>query len=189
MNHDCRPNANYFFDPETFTHQVHAVRPIHPGEEITITYIDPMRPRAERLDALKKNWGFVCHCSQCTAPPAMGAASDARLAHLEAVQHELSDTKAEHDTSPAMAELLVSLYEQERLWSDIWEPYAYAALEYNGVGERWMASKYARLAIEGGLLYGGKKHLSVRVMEELLRAPEEHWSWGMNLGRNSTTEG
>lgn len=40
MNHDCRPNADYYFDPHTFTHNIHAVRPIMPGEEITLSYIE-----------------------------------------------------------------------------------------------------------------------------------------------------
>lgn len=40
MNHDCRPNAHYYWDPETFTQNVFAVRPILAGEEITITYVE-----------------------------------------------------------------------------------------------------------------------------------------------------
>lgn len=40
MNHDCRPNADYYFDTHTFTHNIHAVRPIMPGEEITLSYIE-----------------------------------------------------------------------------------------------------------------------------------------------------
>lgn len=39
INHDCRPNADYYFDPESLTQYVHALRPIVEGEEITITYI------------------------------------------------------------------------------------------------------------------------------------------------------
>lgn len=39
MNHDCRPNAAYHFDPETAMMEVHAVRPIAAGEEITVSYI------------------------------------------------------------------------------------------------------------------------------------------------------
>ncbi|KAF7534499.1 hypothetical protein G7054_g6198 [Neopestalotiopsis clavispora] len=40
MNHDCRPNAEYYFDPTTFAQHVHAARPIAAGEEITISYIE-----------------------------------------------------------------------------------------------------------------------------------------------------
>lgn len=39
MNHDCRPNAAYHFDPQTARMEVRAVRPIAAGEEITVSYI------------------------------------------------------------------------------------------------------------------------------------------------------
>jgi hypothetical protein len=39
-NHDCRPNADYHWDPETLTQHVHAIRPIAAGEEITLSYIE-----------------------------------------------------------------------------------------------------------------------------------------------------
>jgi SET domain-containing protein len=40
MNHDCRPNAHYYWDPDTFTQNVFATRDILAGEEITITYVE-----------------------------------------------------------------------------------------------------------------------------------------------------
>lgn len=39
MNHACRPNAVYYFDPEQATMEIHAVRPIAAGEEITVSYL------------------------------------------------------------------------------------------------------------------------------------------------------
>lgn len=40
LNHDCRPNADYHWDPETLTQHIHAVRPIAAGEEITVSYME-----------------------------------------------------------------------------------------------------------------------------------------------------
>ena len=37
MNHDCRPNAAFHFDKDTFAQRISAVRPIGKGEEITIS--------------------------------------------------------------------------------------------------------------------------------------------------------
>lgn len=37
-NHDYEPNARYFVDPEEETMEIHAIREILPGEEITVTY-------------------------------------------------------------------------------------------------------------------------------------------------------
>lgn len=39
-NHDCRPNADYYYDPETLTQHVHAVRQINIGEEISLSYLE-----------------------------------------------------------------------------------------------------------------------------------------------------
>jgi hypothetical protein len=36
-NHDCRPNAAFHFDKNTFTQKIQAIRPIAIGEEITIS--------------------------------------------------------------------------------------------------------------------------------------------------------
>jgi SET domain-containing protein len=37
-NHDYEPNARYFVDPEDETMEIHAIREIFPGDEITVTY-------------------------------------------------------------------------------------------------------------------------------------------------------
>ncbi|TGO63667.1 hypothetical protein BCON_0011g00050 [Botryotinia convoluta] len=39
LNHDCRPNANYYFDARTLMHYTVAGREIAVGEEVTITYL------------------------------------------------------------------------------------------------------------------------------------------------------
>lgn len=39
INHACRPNAAYHFNPESAKMEVHAVRSIAAGEEITVSYI------------------------------------------------------------------------------------------------------------------------------------------------------
>ena len=84
-----------------------------------------------------------------------------------------------------MAELLVSLYEQERMWGPIAEAYAFAALEYNGAGDPWTAQKFARLSVEAGLIYGGPHDDDVGQMEQLLKDPWEHWSWMLRTKKKS----
>lgn len=39
MNHDCRPNVDYRFDPKTLTQRTAAIRDIAEGEELTLSYI------------------------------------------------------------------------------------------------------------------------------------------------------
>jgi hypothetical protein len=35
------------------------------GEEITISYVNPEWPSELRRDALKRDYGFDCHCKPC----------------------------------------------------------------------------------------------------------------------------
>ena len=74
-NHSCDPNCHQSF---TYTHnsstsspaltlQLRALRPIQPGEEITIGYIDLSRPRAARQKELQAQYGFLCTCPRCTS--------------------------------------------------------------------------------------------------------------------------
>ncbi|OIW33767.1 SET domain-containing protein [Coniochaeta ligniaria NRRL 30616] len=181
MNHDCRPAADYYFDLETLTQYVHAVRPIYPGEEITVTYIDPTMRQAARAHKLHDTWGFRCACPSCTASRPAIAASDDRLRQIEELRPEFNKFRSASRATPQMAELLVSLYEQERLWGMMDEAYRYAAVEWNAVGEPWTATKYARLAIEHGIYLSGEKDGDVADMDELAADPWSHWSWMMRM--------
>ncbi|KAK8139326.1 lysine methyltransferase [Apiospora sp. TS-2023a] len=183
MNHDCRPNADYYFDVETFTHNIHAVRPIAAGEEITVSYIDPVQSRQERLQRLNTSWHFPCSCSLCAQNEHATAASDARIAQIEQLRKQFRDYEPSSQATPGMGELMVSLFEQERLWSSMYEAYTYAALEYNGAGEPWIASKYARLAIQHGLAAGGPRDSDVLAMKDLVKDPWAHWSWMLRTKR------
>jgi len=44
MNHDCRPNVDYYFDAKTLTQHASAIRDIYPGEELTLSYIKYVGP-------------------------------------------------------------------------------------------------------------------------------------------------
>ncbi|KAI4591634.1 hypothetical protein KJ359_012751 [Pestalotiopsis sp. 9143b] len=181
MNHDCRPNADYYFDPATLAQHIHASRPIAAGEEITISYIDAVQTKQDRLDRLDHSWHFPCSCSACTQNKHMTAASDARIQQIHEIRKQLREWEPGSQATPALAELLVSLYDQERLWTMLYEAYTYAAIEHNGVGEPWTASRYARLAIQRGLASGGPGHSDVAEMEALARDPWGHWSWMLRM--------
>ncbi|KAK2066535.1 hypothetical protein P8C59_000342 [Phyllachora maydis] len=175
-NHDCRPNADYYFDHATMAHRIYAMRDISPGEEITISYINTMRPRAERQERLKE-WGFTCTCPLCSAPPAVVAASDGRIDLANELFLELQNYLPESRGSPQMAELVISLFEQEKLWSFINGAFTLAALEYAGAGEPWMAIKYASLSLEWSILSAGPDSSDAIDMGKLAKDPQGHWSW------------
>ncbi|KAK4232036.1 hypothetical protein QBC38DRAFT_143525 [Podospora fimiseda] len=177
MNHDCRPNADYFFDHDTLAQYIHAIRDIFPGEEITLSYINPVMKRKARVDKLQRIWGFQCGCRSCTQDKVRVEASDLRIRRIKELSNELQDWEPQSRANPAMAELMISLYEQEKLWGSLYEAYVFAAIEYNGVGDPWTATKYAGLAVEWGIPVVGPKDEDMVEMAKLAEDPWGHWSW------------
>ncbi|KAH0526558.1 hypothetical protein TsFJ059_009861 [Trichoderma semiorbis] len=174
LNHDCRPNAAYFFDKETLTHYVHAMTDITPGTEITITYIDPHRSRENRLKKLSSLWGFQCSCSLCSLHPDLVHESDERLDQINTIRERLEDWET---APPHMALALLSLYEQERLHAPSSLAYWYAALTSCAEGLYWDTIRYARLAIELGMLDYGFKDEDFQLMRSLAKEPEKETCW------------
>ncbi|PTB34911.1 hypothetical protein M441DRAFT_32405 [Trichoderma asperellum CBS 433.97] len=174
LNHDCRPNAAYFFDKQTLTHYVHAITDITPGTEITITYIDPHMPLQKRLKKLSSLWGFNCSCSLCSLHSELSRASDERLGQIKRINDRLEDW----ETAPLeMAQTLISLYEQERLHAPRSSAYWYAALISCMQGLYWETIRYARVAIELGLLDYGFRDESFQRMTQLAEEPAKDACW------------
>lgn len=113
----------------------------------------------------------------------MTKASDARIAQIRDLRNEFRDYTIESRATPEMAELFISLFEQERLDAMLYEAYSYAAIEWNGAGEPWLATKYARLAIEAGLMSVGTNDVDVIEMRQLAADPWKHWSWMLRKSR------
>ncbi|KAJ7730529.1 hypothetical protein B0H16DRAFT_1329854 [Mycena metata] len=176
INHACRPNTAYFFDWETMAQYVYAVVDIPPGEELSVTYIDGIVSREERLEKLHVTWGFECSCAQCTLESPQARASDTRIKQIKALVDRLESPGR---GNPGMAELLISLYKQEKLWGSLYEGYTFAAIEYNRVDDPWRAMKNAQLAIEHGIPVGGENLTDVVEMRSLAENPWEHWSWNL----------
>lgn len=70
FNHSCWPNAEYFWNADTSTRDVRAVRTILPREEILLDYRQPWTlTRDERRRSLKENFNFDCFCEVCNGSP------------------------------------------------------------------------------------------------------------------------
>ncbi|KAF8850985.1 SET domain-containing protein [Acephala macrosclerotiorum] len=177
MNHDCRPNTLYYHDTSTLIHATYASRTILPGEEITITYINILQPRSERRAVLKQTWQFDCQCSLCSRSESANQASDARIAQISHLQSHLSDWTATSIATPAMADKLLSLYEEEGIHAAQGVGHMLAALAYNANGDVSMAKKHARLALEGGVVTDGSRQKDEADLRALRESPNTHWSY------------
>lgn len=156
-----------------------------PGEELTITYIDPLQKRQARQETLLKSWGFTCTCPVCSAPYKLTQASDARIDAITELQDELVDRTTRSKGSPDLAEKLISLLHQERLWTLVHDGYFTAAVEYSGVGDVKKTKEYAMLALQSRLLCRGAEFMDDwhRDMALLSTDPERHPSWKFRIPR------
>jgi SET domain len=192
LNHDCRPNAMYYFDRNTLVHYTHASRRIYAGEEITITYIDPLQTRLNRRAAIKRSWGFDCSCSLCSAENHFIRESNRRIIEINRISRILNEVVSQNETereaarkhvsvAAEMVDMLISLYEQERLHASIADGYRLAALVYASIGNEWRAVKWAMMAADIGLIHDGPEDEDILDVRRLLLAPRQHWSWAVNL--------
>ncbi|KAK6226566.1 hypothetical protein QIS74_00121 [Colletotrichum tabaci] len=173
-NHDCRPNVAFRIGPD-LRHRTTVVRPVKPGEELTISYLDPLGTRSVRQHRAKRAWGFECGCSQCGLPRKQAAASDARLWEIEELERRLSDIGATVTT--ASVERFLKLHAEERLESKMAGAYTTAALNFNLLGRNKLAVKYARLAVEAGTIENGPEAGDVEAMRALAADPKKHFTW------------
>jgi SET and MYND domain-containing protein len=67
MEHSCYPNCSFTTNRNHI--YVTAIRPIQPGERLTIDYAnDYYSPSAQRIEYLQETYGFVCDCNACQGP-------------------------------------------------------------------------------------------------------------------------
>lgn len=177
FNHDCRPNVAFYIDAN-LTHHSSVARPISPGEELTISYLNPFEPYASRQKRTQAAWGFACGCSQCRQTDASISESDNRLKRIRDLESKLEDFGAR--VTMGMVRRLLDLYREERLENKMSGGLTLAALNSNLLGMEQEAKKYALQAIEAGLIEGGEMG-DVKAMVVLAEDPKSHFTWGKRL--------
>ena len=103
LNHDCEPNLSIKHVPgrggirAATRISAQAVRPIAPGDELLISYVDPKRPASRRRELLWRDYCFgPCACARCTAEqPAADGEFDAAAASKLAANTSVDAAQAE----------------------------------------------------------------------------------------------
>jgi hypothetical protein len=145
--------------------------------ETNNTDLAPNLRSEERKLRIKSQWGFDCGCSLCTSPQHVRHLSDERMTLIEMLEVELNDLSFNRTANVNTAELLVALYEQERLDGVIGDGYMYAAFENSYVGNKRLVQKYAALAVEHMAIWRGTGHQYYKAMWQLFAQPEQQKSW------------
>lgn len=173
-NHDCRPNVAFFIGPD-LVHRTTVVRAVKPGEELTISYLDPLEARAMRQDRARLAWGFDCGCSQCSLRDDLASQSDQRLVEIRELERQLMDFSFK--VTSKMIDRFLKLHAEERLESKLAGTYTTAAMNYNLLGRKKEAVKYAKLAVEAGEIEYGAAAADIESMRGLAANPTKHFTW------------
>ena len=95
INHACNNNAQKSWNEKTKCHTVHALKDIARGEEITITYLSPLKNRKARQKALQEKFGFTCLCHLCSLPAEQSQESDRRLEEIRCLDDVIDQLGAD----------------------------------------------------------------------------------------------
>ena len=121
INHGCVPSCFVAWNAALGQQTVHAVRPVAPGEELTIAYIAGAESgvRSERQALLQHKWGFECRCDTCRLDGSARERSDKRQARLAEIHRGLPRW-------PVDEKLVAAVEEQLRLMEKEGLPAVYA---------------------------------------------------------------
>ncbi|KAJ6497831.1 hypothetical protein C8R45DRAFT_141455 [Mycena sanguinolenta] len=153
-NHDCSPNANFFFNWRTFTGQFHAVRAIAKGEEITALYCELAASRPERRAELQEHYKFLCDCSTCSLAPNLAEQSDVRRKAIRELIPMMHAGIYADDMSVARIQELLDMATEEGLYA------LYAEILVYGFG---LATKLG--ALEQGRKWSQMAATAFRVLD------------------------
>lgn len=69
LNSDCNPNCFYKWRESEGREAVIAKVDICEGDDLTVCYVNPRHPKAERQQNLLDGFGFACRCATCVCGP------------------------------------------------------------------------------------------------------------------------
>jgi hypothetical protein len=187
--HDCRPNVAFYIDSQHAI-QSTVVRKVQPGEQLTISYINPFKPRSERRKTVEDWRGTPCSCSHCMAGGNLLdlAKSDTRINELSTIEAELKDPDSK-SVNTAMIARFLELFAEDRLQVKLADAYQLAALNYNNLGFSKRATKYANLAVQAGYIEHGPDSNDAIAMRILANYPTEHYSYRARIKKRTPPGG
>lgn len=174
LNHACRPNVAYYIDDQTQILHMTAIKPIEPGEELTINYRSSEFFHTYRKKLLKKSYGFDCSCSHCRMTEDMKDQSDLRVLRL--YQLDQKHASPERSMSAQDVQEFLDFCEKESLvWCRVTSNMA-AAEFYNSKGNMTKVKEHAEVAKQFAQALVGNDLSEFDGMTLLLEAPEQHKS-------------
>lgn len=160
-NHSCFCNARYIWRHDLQRELLIAVRPIAPGDEITVTYLAVFASRDARRKTLREDFRFECACERCAAGDDAAEAALQEAGELEEAIPSVAQLQPER--AIRMAKRALSLLEKAGMGTALWGKRLKHDLHqiYAKIGQPRLANVWyqqamaAALTCEGGNDPGG----------------------------------
>ncbi|CAM6096837.1 unnamed protein product [Calypogeia fissa] len=177
INHACRPNCLQSWNEITEHQNIHAVRCIRKGEEITVNY-NSGRPSFDctraRRRLVKSSFNFECICELCSLPAIEQAFSDTRRSEMERLYNVLGDVFIP-DKSFEDAYTMLKLLEAEKITDvPLGELYSAAVRIVSAHGDQARAEVFGERAYEVLLTCLGDDNPIVAELKTLKATPAQH---------------
>jgi hypothetical protein len=140
-----------------------------------------------RQQSTQLSWGFACKCSACRQPADHVSISDKRLELIRKIKDTLNDWTEGLPDRAKMAEVMVELYKQERLFVQISTGYESAAYAYSVLGDEYRTMKYASKAVEALTIMYGADHELTMDLYEMMLDPKAHRTWLYKIPKKNET--
>ncbi|KAF2173791.1 hypothetical protein M409DRAFT_62048 [Zasmidium cellare ATCC 36951] len=168
INHSCQPNAQHAWNEKLQRTQVHAVRDIEEGEEITLSYT---------------YFGFDCGCHACSLPSYEQKVSDERLKRAQRLDEAIGDSKrVRYSPEKALNDChaLQQIYEEEQIFDLRLPRLYYDAFQICAMhSDQARASIFARRARETRIICEGRGSGEAAELEKLASHPEKFQNSGV----------
>ncbi|KAL8335266.1 hypothetical protein RB598_009455 [Gaeumannomyces tritici] len=176
--HECRANVAWHVGPNHELHLTVARRTADADEPLSLSFLNPTLPRAERAEAARQLWGTACSCDHCASGGDLDAvrARDGRHAELAAIEKELKDMDSVRVTT-GMLEHYVALLGRDNMHARMAEAYELVAYNYAYLGFEKRARKYGALAVQAAVIEQGADANDVTALRVFANSVTEHYSW------------
>ncbi|KAJ7287127.1 hypothetical protein C8J57DRAFT_1167086 [Mycena rebaudengoi] len=189
LNHSCSPNVRPYFNAESLSYQILALRDIAKGEELTFMYLD-IRPLAkERRQKLQDYFLFNCTCTACCD----AQVSDARRSNAQkcpSVRIWLLRRNLPDDWLINRCRAQITLLEEEGLQTlrEYWDNHLTIMEAYICLGDAANASVYAK-KLRKFTWEGRGDHFGVaRLVDPASKTYKMHWLWRVRVDSLLTQE-
>lgn len=181
INHSCRPNAQHSWHEHSSREEVHAVRKISKGDELTLSYSNG-GPSDARRGALKAYFGFDCRCELCSLPAGELRASDERLRKAQELDEAIGNPKivnTQPDRALAYCRELLTIYEQEKAFDLRLPRLLYDAFQICGMhSDEARASVFAEKCLAARKICEGEDSEEVERLQHLAKNPRSFENFG-----------